>query len=163
MPYSYSFLTFCYDSRQSTVSSDFTRAHLMLIPFFFPYNKTIPTSAAFFPENISATGIIWCCSGTGCPGRWCSHRPWRCFRAVWMWHWGTWSVGMVGMGWWLDQMILEVFSSPTDSTVLGSVPCFSVPVLRRENLKLFLISPQNAETWTIYLSLSVCWVMLVKK
>ena len=28
----------------------------------------------------------WCCSGTGCPGRWWSHHPWRCSRAVWMWH-----------------------------------------------------------------------------
>ena len=31
-----------------------------------------------------------------CPGRWCSHHPWRCSRTVWMWHWGMWSVGMVG-------------------------------------------------------------------
>ena len=23
---------------------------------------------------------------SGCPGRWWSHRPWRCSRAVWMWH-----------------------------------------------------------------------------
>ena len=21
-----------------------------------------------------------------CPGRWCSHCPWRCSRTVWMWH-----------------------------------------------------------------------------
>ena len=31
-----------------------------------------------------------------CPGRWCSHHPWRCSITVEMWHWGTWSVGMVG-------------------------------------------------------------------
>jgi len=30
----------------------------------------------------------WCCSGTGCPGRWWSYHPWRYSRAVWMWHWG---------------------------------------------------------------------------
>jgi len=35
--------------------------------------------------------------GTGCPGRWWSHRPWRCSRAVWMWLWGPWAVGTV---WW---------------------------------------------------------------
>jgi len=35
-----------------------------------------------------------------CPGRWCSHCPWRCSRTVWMWHWGMWSVGMVGAGCW---------------------------------------------------------------
>ena len=37
-----------------------------------------------------------------CPGRWRSYCPWRCSRTVWMWHWGMWSVGMVGVGWWLD-------------------------------------------------------------
>ena len=27
------------------------------------------------------------------------HRlPWRCWRTTEMWHWGTWSVGMVGVG-----------------------------------------------------------------
>jgi len=30
----------------------------------------------------------------------------------------TWSVGMVGMGWQLDQVILEVLSSLNDSVVL---------------------------------------------
>jgi len=30
--------------------------------------------------------------GTGCPGKWWSHHPWRCLA------------GMVGMGWWLDLM-----------------------------------------------------------
>jgi len=49
----------------------------------------------------------WCCSVTGCPGRWWSHHPWRSSRTVWMWHWGTWSVSMVGMGWWLDWMNLN--------------------------------------------------------
>lgn len=28
-----------------------------------------------------------------------------------LWHLGTWSVGMEVMGWWLDLMILEVFSN----------------------------------------------------
>lgn len=38
--------------------------------------------------------------GTGCPGK-CSRtsHPWRCSRTVQMWHMGTWSVGMVRMGW----------------------------------------------------------------
>ena len=35
-----------------------------------------------------------------------------------MWHWGTWLVGMVGMGWWLDWMILVVFSNLNDSMIL---------------------------------------------
>ena len=54
-------------------------------------------------------------AGTCCPWR---HCPWRCSRNVWMWHWGTWSVGMMGMGWWLDWMILEVFSNLNDSMIL---------------------------------------------
>ena len=29
----------------------------------------------------------------------------------------TWSVGMVGMGWRLDQVILEVFSNLNDSVI----------------------------------------------
>jgi len=31
----------------------------------------------------------------------------------------TWSVGTVGMGWWLDQVILEVFSNLNDSVILS--------------------------------------------
>ena len=33
------------------------------------------------------------------PMEWWSHHPWRCSGKEEMWHWGTWSVGMVGMGW----------------------------------------------------------------
>jgi len=56
-------------------------------------------------------------SGTGCPGRWCSHRPWRCWRAVWMWHWGTWAVDMLRVGWRLDWVILVVLSNLNDSAL----------------------------------------------
>jgi len=61
-----------------------------------------------FSKNILLKTVVrqW----HSCPGRWCSHRPWRCSRAVEMQHWGMWSVGMVELGWWLDWMILEVFS-----------------------------------------------------
>ena len=71
-------------------------------------------------------------NGTGCPVRWRSHRPWRCSRAVWMWHWGMQALGMVGVGWWLDQVILEVIYlmilwfnpavSLTDVGQIGSSP-----------------------------------------
>ena len=30
----------------------------------------------------------------------------------------TWSVGMVGVGWWLDFVILEIFSNLNDSVIL---------------------------------------------
>jgi len=32
----------------------------------------------------------WSGFGTGCPGRWWSHHPWRCSKNVYMWHFGTW-------------------------------------------------------------------------
>jgi len=44
----------------------------------------------------------WWGSGTGCPGRGCSHHPWRCSEKVEMWHWATWLVGRVGMGGQMD-------------------------------------------------------------
>ena len=70
----------------------------------------------------------WWGSGTGCPGEWWSHRPWRCSRNTWMWQWGTW----LGMSWPLDSdghggnelatglHILEVFSNHNDSMILWS-------------------------------------------
>ena len=47
-----------------------------------------------------------------------TRRTWRCSRTVWMWHWGTWLMGMVGVDWWLDQLILEVFSNLHDCVIL---------------------------------------------
>jgi len=32
----------------------------------------------------------WSGTGMSCPGRWWSHRPWRCSRNIWMLCWGTW-------------------------------------------------------------------------
>ena len=52
-----------------------------------------------------------------CPGRWWSHHSWRCSRAVWMWHWGMWAVGVGGVGWWWDWVILEDFSNLNDSMI----------------------------------------------
>jgi len=52
----------------------------------------------------------WSGTGTGCPGRWWSHHPWRCLRTVEMWHWGTWLVGIMGLQ--FDWMILMIFPTP---------------------------------------------------
>ena len=57
-----------------------------------------------------------CFTGTGCPGRWWGYHPWECSKSIEMWHWGTWSAGIVGMDW--DWMVLEVFSNLDDSMVL---------------------------------------------
>ena len=48
-------------------------------------------------------------------GRWWSLHPWRCSRTVELWHWGTWAVGTVRVGWQLDLVILEVFSDLNDT------------------------------------------------
>lgn len=67
-----------------------------------------------------------------CVGRWwCHHLNWwtleRCSGAMWVWHWGTRSLGMVVLGWWLD--ILEVFPNLYDSVIpkgsaTSSMTCF---------------------------------------
>jgi len=51
----------------------------------------------------------------GCPGRGWSHRPWRCWRKVYMLYWVTWEILLIGgrLGW----MILEVFSNLGDSMI----------------------------------------------
>jgi len=50
------------------------------------------------------------------PREWWGHHPWRCSRAMEMWHWWmrlwAWCDGL-----WLDLVILEVFSSISDSMI----------------------------------------------
>ena len=57
----------------------------------------------------------WLGTGTGCPGRWWSHHPWRCPTTVEMWHWGMWSEGILDDGLELNLVILVVFSNLHDS------------------------------------------------
>ena len=35
-------------------------------------------------------------TGTGCPGKWLSHHPWRYLKDVQLWHLGTWFSGGLG-------------------------------------------------------------------
>jgi len=44
------------------------------------------------PVGHSSTTSLkeWSGTGMGCPGRWWSHRAWRCSKSVWMLCWGTW-------------------------------------------------------------------------
>lgn len=51
----------------------------------------------------------------GCPERWWSRCSFRYSRNVKMWHWG---MKLLEMGWWLNSMILVVFSSFNNSMVL---------------------------------------------
>ena len=60
----------------------------------------------------------WWGVGTGCPGRWWSHHPWRSSRKGQMWHWRTWFSKNGGAGWWLNKMILVVFPSLNGSIIL---------------------------------------------
>jgi len=36
--------------------------------------------------------------GTGCPGKWLSHQPWRCSKNISMWHFRTWFSRHGGVG-----------------------------------------------------------------
>jgi len=40
----------------------------------------------------------WSGIGIGCPGKWLSHRPWRCSRNVWIWHFWTFFSRHSGVG-----------------------------------------------------------------
>jgi len=40
----------------------------------------------------------WSGIGTGCPGRWWSHHPWRGSNNVWILHFGTWFSRHGGVG-----------------------------------------------------------------
>ena len=51
----------------------------------------------------------WWGIGTGCPGKWWSHRTWKCSGKGQMWHWLIWSRAGTGIGWWWDWMILLIF------------------------------------------------------
>ena len=44
-------------------------------------------------------------------GKWLNHHPWRCLNTCRCGSSGYGLVGMVVLGWWLDLMILEVFSN----------------------------------------------------
>ena len=53
----------------------------------------------------------WSGIGTDCPGKWWSRHPWRVQKTHRCGTSGHGLVGMVVLGWWLDLMILEVFSN----------------------------------------------------
>jgi len=48
----------------------------------------------------------WSGFGTGCPGSWWSHHPWRHSKTVWMWQFRTWFSrhGGVGLAVGLDDL-----------------------------------------------------------
>jgi len=100
--------------------------------------------AGWISERISSEKEWWG-TGTCCPGRWWSHHPWRYSRSMEIWHWGTWLVGMMGMSWWLDWMILEVFSNRNESVILWycdthySIAFFTCPLLFTPNQHFFPI------------------------
>jgi len=53
-------------------------------------------------------------------GSWWSHHPWRCSKNIY----GTSGHGLEGvvvMGWWLDLVILEVFSNLNNSMIFRAV------------------------------------------
>jgi len=69
-------------------------------------------------RDLKWTENWWRLTGTGWRGMWWGHRPQWCSRTMGIWHWGTWSVGMVGVGQWWDLGILVVFSNLNDAVML---------------------------------------------
>ena len=67
-------------------------------------NSTLSLMESFPPHSMDVRSFVRCC-----PGKWWSHHPWRCPRTMDMWHWEMWSEDTVGVGQWLDLMVLEVF------------------------------------------------------
>jgi len=53
----------------------------------------------------------WSGIGIGCSGKWWSPHPWRGRKSCRCSTLGHGLVGTVVLGWWLDLMILEVFSN----------------------------------------------------
>ena len=78
----------------------------------------------FFSQSLAWTsGRIssqrwWWGTGTDCPGRWWVNQPWRYIWDVWTWPLWTWfSGGLSSVRWWLNLMILWVFSNLSDSMI----------------------------------------------
>ena len=64
----------------------------------------------------------WLGIGTGCPGKWWGHHPWRYLRDMRMWCWGIW---------WLD-LIWKVFSNQNDSLIADTCWFGGVGKLKKE-------------------------------
>jgi len=77
-------------------------------------------SSGWILGNISSQRNWWG-TGMGCPGRWWGHHPWRSSRTVEMWHWGTWLVGMVGMGWVGLDVIFPALKTLKTGVMMGSL------------------------------------------
>lgn len=59
----------------------------------------------------------------GCPGQWWCHHHWMYLGDVRMWCLGTWlSCGLGVEGWWLDLMIVRVFSNVNNIVMPGVTP-----------------------------------------
>jgi len=63
----------------------------------------------------------WWCIGTGGPVRWWSHCPWRCSGNMEVLLTSEWH-GLVGMGWWLERMMLESLRLAKTSMMLWLYP-----------------------------------------
>jgi len=64
---------------------------------------------------------------------------------MWMWHWVRQSVGMVGVVWWLDWMIVVVFSNLNDSMILWLSGCMQQPCVG--DLPPFLTPSQDSPSF----------------
>jgi len=88
----------------------------------FP-NSHVPFSGLFKPLRLGwplPNHVCNCTARSDFSLQWHPLRPHtqRSNGMALVWHWGTWLVGMVVVGWWLDWMILEVFPNRNDCLIL---------------------------------------------
>jgi len=79
-----------------------------------PFSRTRDCSPRCHPERFRLDMRKKLCSKRvemqrhSCPGRWWGHRPWRCPRAVGMWHLGTWFSGQRARKLWVALGVAEL-------------------------------------------------------
>ena len=76
-------------------------------------------------NTLEVLNVLWS-TGTGCPGKWWSPHPWMWSKTCRCGTSGHGLAGTVVLVWWLDLMILEVFSNLHDSMILLDAFCASV-------------------------------------
>lgn len=92
-----------------------------------------------------------------------------------MWHWGTWSEGVVRVGWWLDYMIFVIFSNMNDSTILHLEDGKNDSALLCKTLRKTSVTSSDVCTWSrecatesqypfwLLVGSSVSWLLFSRK
>lgn len=68
-----------------------------------------------------------------------------------MWHCGTWSVGVVGMGQWLDIMLSVVCSNLCGPMILYELPAHPLAIKKDSNASAGLRSFVDCKSYMLHL------------